>query len=223
MITVILADDQVLMRGGFRALIDAEDDMTVLAEAANGNEAVAQARIHQPDLVLMDIEMPEVNGIEAMAEIAADASLSSVRVVMLTNYSFDNYVFQALKAGAAGYLMKDMEPAELLRSIRCAAEGDTLLSPTITRKLIEDYVTRPLAGHETELVKRLTAREKEVATLLSRGLSNSDITEQLRISPATTKTHINRAMNKLGARDRAHLVVIAYETGLVTRSVQRMD
>ncbi|MCD0443468.1 response regulator transcription factor [Glycomyces sp. A-F 0318] len=214
MIRVLLADDQPLMRGGFRALIDAEDDMTVVAEAADGPTAVRLAAQVRPDVALLDVEMPGGDGISAVRAIAADAALDDLRVVMLTNYSFDAYVFDALRAGAAGYLVKDTEPEELLRCVRAAAAGETLLSPQIAAKLVAEYVAHPparLAGR----VEGLTSRETEIVALVARGLTNGEIAERLFISPATAKTHVHRAMMKLAVRDRAGLVVFAYESGLV--------
>nr|WP_255672053.1 response regulator transcription factor [Glycomyces amatae] len=210
----MLADDQPLMRGGFRALIDAEDDMTVVAEAADGPTAVRLAAQVRPDVALLDVEMPGGDGISAVRAIAADAALDDLRVVMLTNYSFDAYVFDALRAGAAGYLVKDTEPEELLRCVRAAAAGETLLSPQIAAKLVAEYVAHPparLAGR----VEGLTSRETEIVALVARGLTNGEIAERLFISPATAKTHVHRAMMKLAVRDRAGLVVFAYESGLV--------
>ena len=214
MIRVLLADDQPLMRGGFRALIDAEDDMTVVAEAADGPTAARLAAEVRPDVALLDVEMPGGDGISAVRTIAADASLDALRVVMLTNSSFDAYVFDALRAGAAGYLVKDTEPEELLRCVRAAAAGETLLSPQIAAKLVAEYVAHPparLAGR----VEGLTTRETEIVALVARGLTNGEIAERLFISPATAKTHVHRAMMKLAVRDRAGLVVFAYESGLV--------
>lgn len=214
MIRVLLADDQPLMRGGFRALIDAEDDMEVVAEAADGPSAVALALEHRPEVALLDVEMPGGDGIAAVRAIAERPPLAALRVVMLTNYSFDAYVFDALRAGAAGYLVKDTEPEELLRCVRAAAAGETLLSPSIAAKLVAEYVAHPparLAGK----VECLTVRESEIVALVARGLTNGEIAERLFISPATAKTHVHRAMMKLRVRDRAGLVVFAYESGLV--------
>ena len=215
MIRVLLVDDQPLLRGGFRALLDAEDDIEVVAEAADGKEALALIRERLPDIALIDIQMPVMDGIEAVRRIAADPALAGVHVVILTNYGFDEYVFNALRAGAAGFLVKDIEPEDLLHSVRVAARGDALLAPSITRKLISQYVTQPLnAGARTEL-KELTNREREAVALAAQGLSNDQIAGRMVISPVTAKTHINRAMIKLHARDRAQLVVFAYESGLV--------
>ncbi|TGB14697.1 response regulator transcription factor [Streptomyces sp. MZ04] len=216
MIRVLLVDDQPLLRSGFRALLDIEDDIEVVAEAADGQEGVALARQHLPDIALVDIQMPVVDGIEATRQIAADPALAGVHVVILTNYGFDEYVFDALRAGAAGFLVKDIVPEDLLHAVRVAARGDALLAPSITRKLIDRYVTQPphaIVG-ETEL-KGLTHREREAVALVAQGLSNDEIAGCMVISPLTAKTHVNRAMTKLHARDRAQLVVLAYESGLV--------
>jgi DNA-binding NarL/FixJ family response regulator len=217
-IRVLLVDDQPLIRAGFRALIEAEDDLTVVAEAANGAEAVALASRHLPDVALVDIQMPVLDGIEATRRIAADPALADVRVVILTNYGIDEHVYAGLRAGAAGFLVKDTEPADLLHGIRVAARGDALLSPAITRRLISEYMSRPPRGARAAGLDALTNREREVMALAARGLSNADIAARMVISVATAKTHISRAMTKLHARDRAQLVVLAYETGLVTPS-----
>jgi DNA-binding NarL/FixJ family response regulator len=212
---VLLADDQALIRAGFRALLEAEDDIEVVAEAANGQEAVALATEHRPDVALMDIQMPVLDGIEATARIAADPRLAEVHVVILTNYGLDQHVYAALKAGACGFLVKDTEPADLLHGIRVAARGDALLSPAITRRLINEYLGRPGSPGLAAGLATLTNREREVVALAARGMSNDEIAGQIVISPATAKTHISRAMTKLHARDRAQLVVFAYECGLV--------
>ena len=215
MIRVLLVDDQPLIRSGFRALLEVEDDIEVVAEAAEGAEGVELAREHLPDVALVDIQMPTVDGIEATRRIAADPDLSSVHVVILTNYGLDEYVFDALRAGAAGFLVKDVEPQDFLHAVRVAARGDALLAPSITRKLIDRYVTQPRhAGVGTGL-EELTAREREAVALVGQGLSNDQLAERMVISVLTAKTHINRAMAKLHARDRAQLVVLAYESGLV--------
>jgi DNA-binding NarL/FixJ family response regulator len=215
-IRVLLVDDQALIRAGFRALIEAEDDLSVVAEAANGVEAVTLAARHRPDVALVDIQMPVLDGIEATRRIAADPSLAATRVVILTNYGIDEHVYAGLRAGATGFLVKDTEPADLLHGIRVAARGDALLSPAITRRLISEYTSRlPRAGRAAAL-DVLTNREREVMALAARGLSNDDIAARMVISVATAKTHVSRAMTKLHARDRAQLVVLAYETGLVT-------
>jgi DNA-binding NarL/FixJ family response regulator len=215
-IRVLLVDDQPLIRSGFRALLDLEDDIEVVAEAGDGLEALELIREHLPDIALVDIRMPVLDGIEATRRIAADPALAQVHVVILTNYGLDEYVFDALRAGAAGFLVKDIVPEDFLHAVRVAARGDALLAPSITRKLIDRYVTRPPdTGTHTALAE-LTHREREAVTLVARGLSNDHIAETMVISPATAKTHVNRAMTKLHARDRAQLVVLAYESGLVT-------
>ncbi|MEU1998134.1 response regulator transcription factor [Nocardia gamkensis] len=215
MIRVLLVDDQPLIRSGFRALLEVEDDIEVVAEAADGARGVELAREHLPDIALMDIQMPVVDGIEATRRIAADPALSGVHVVILTNYGLDEHIFDALRAGAAGFLVKDIHPEDFLHAVRVAARGDALLAPSITRKLINRYVSRPLDSGEAPGLAGLTNREREVVTLVARGLSNDEIAEHLVISPLTAKTHVNRAMTKLHARDRAQLVVLAYESGLV--------
>ncbi|MFI0448715.1 response regulator [Actinomadura sp. 6N118] len=216
MIRVLLVDDQPLLRGGFRALLDAEDGIEVVAEAANGEECLALAREHLPDIALIDIQMPVMDGIETTRRIAADPALAGVHVVILTNYGFDEYVFNALRAGAAGFLVKDIEPEDLLHSVRVAARGDALLAPSITRKLISRFVSQPLNLATGTGLKELTNREREAVALVAQGLSNDQIADRMVISPVTAKTHVNRAMMKLHARDRAQLVVLAYESGLVT-------
>ncbi|WP_440104470.1 response regulator [Streptosporangium sp. H16] len=215
MIRMLLVDDQALIRAGFRALLDAEDDIEVVAEAADGLRGVALAVRHVPDVVLLDIQMPVLDGIEATRRIAADPGLAGVHVVILTNYGLDEYVFDALRAGAAGFLVKDTEPEDLLHGVRVAARGDALLSPAITRKLIDQYVSRPPDVDTEDVLKVLTRREREVVALVARGLSNDEIAAHMVISPFTAKTHVSRAMIKTGARDRAQLVVLAYESGLV--------
>ncbi|MEV0630737.1 response regulator transcription factor [Nonomuraea wenchangensis] len=222
MIRVLLADDQALIRGGFRALLEAEDDLEVVAEAANGEQAVALALEHRPDVVLVDIQMPVMDGIEATRRIAADDRLSGTHVVILTNYGLDEYVVDALRAGAGGFLVKDTEPADLLQGVRVAARGDALLSPAITRRLIGEYVSRR-PGPSPEALGVLTNREREVTALVARGLSNDEIAAHMVISPTTAKTHVSRAMTKLRARDRAQLVVFAYESGLVAPRSGGMD
>ncbi|WP_329379996.1 response regulator transcription factor [Streptomyces sp. NBC_01716] len=216
MIRVLLVDDQPLIRSGFRALLDLEDDIEVVAEAADGAKGLALVRKHLPDVVLIDIQMPVVDGIEATRAIAADPALAGVHVVMLTNYGMDEYVLDALRAGAAGFLVKDIVPEDFLHAVRVAARGDALLAPTITRKLIDRYVTQPPATRVGGGLGELTGREREAVTLVAHGLSNDEIAGRMVISPSTAKTHINRAMAKLHARDRAQLVVLAYESGLVT-------
>lgn len=216
MIRVLLVDDQPLIRSGFRALLDLEDDIEVVAEAADGNEGLALAKAHLPDLVLIDIQMPGVDGIEATRRIAADPDLDRVHVVILTNYGLDEYVFNALRAGAAGFLVKDILPEDFLHAVRVAARGDALLAPSITRKLISRYVAQPLDTGTPAGLAELTNREREAVALAAHGLSNDEIAERMVISPTTAKTHVNRAMMKVHARDRAQLVVLAYESGLVT-------
>ncbi|MFI9592824.1 response regulator [Nonomuraea sp. NPDC052265] len=216
MIRVLLVDDQPLLRGGFRALLDLEDDIEVVAEAADGAEGLALAREHLPDVALVDIQMPVVDGIETTRRIAADPALSGVRVVILTNYGLDEYVYNALRAGAAGFLVKDVVPEDFLHAVRVAARGDALLAPSITRKLIDRYVTRPPTADTGAELRELTNREREAVALVARGLSNDEIAARMAISSMTAKTHVNRAMAKLRVRDRAQLVVLAYESGLVT-------
>ncbi|MFA1541866.1 response regulator [Actinomadura monticuli] len=215
MIRVVLVDDQALIRGGFRALLEIEDDIEVVAEAADGEQGVARVREHRPDVALVDIQMPVMDGIEATRLIAADERLGGVHVVILTNYGLDEYVFNALRAGACGFMVKDTEPADLLRGVRVAARGDALLSPAITRRLIGEYVARR-PGPAPDALDVLTNREREVTALVARGLSNDEIAAHMVISPTTAKTHVSRSMIKLRARDRAQLVVFAYESGLVT-------
>ncbi|MGY4902667.1 response regulator [Streptomyces sp. 900116325] len=214
-IRVLIVDDQALMRAGFRALLDAEDGIEVIGEAADGRQGVELARLHIPDVALVDVQMPLMSGIEATRRIAADPQLAGVHVVILTNYGLDAYVFDALRAGAAGFLLKDTEPAELLQAIRVAARGDALLSPAVTRRLIGEFVSRPPDRATAPGFETLTRREREVSALAARGLTNEEIAAHMVISPFTAKTHISRAMTKLGARDRAQLVVFAYESGLV--------
>ena len=216
MIRVLLVDDQPLIRSGFRALLDVEDDIEVVAEAADGQQALALAAHHVPDVALIDVQMPVMDGIEATRRIADDPRLTGVHVVILTNYGLDEYVFTALRAGASGFLVKDIEPDDLLRAVRVAARGDALLSPAITRRLISEYVSRPPEAFPAAGLEVLTNREREVLTLVARGLSNDEIATHMVISPTTAKTHVSRAMTKLHARDRAQLVVYAYESGLVT-------
>jgi DNA-binding NarL/FixJ family response regulator len=215
-IRVLLADDQALIRAGFRLILDAADDLEVVGEAADGAEAVRLARSQRADVVLMDIRMPGMDGLEATRQIAADDDLAGVKVVILTTFESDEYVYQALQAGASGFLVKDTEPAELLHAVRVAARGDALLSPSVTRRLITDIASRPqrppAAGRA---LTALTGREREVLTLVAAGLSNDEVAARLFLSPLTAKTHVSRIMTKLNARDRAQLVVLAYESGLV--------
>jgi DNA-binding NarL/FixJ family response regulator len=215
MIKVLLADDQALVRAGFRALLDAQPDIEVVGEAADGAEAVRLATRERPDVVLMDIRMPGLDGLEATRRIAADAQLGGVRIVILTTFDLDEYVFEALRVGASGFLVKDTEPVDLLRGVRAVASGDALLSPGVTRRLIGEFASRARQPRPPKDLAGLTDREREVMALVGEGLSNEEIAERLVVSPATAKTHVSRAMVKLGARDRAQLVVFAYEAGLV--------
>lgn len=217
MIRVVIADDQALVRGGFRMLLESADDIEVAGEAVDGEQAVAMVAAERPDVVLMDIRMPGVDGLEATLRIAGDPALAATRVLILTTFEADEYVYQALRAGASGFLVKDTEPAELLAAVRVIARGDSLLSPGVTRRLIADIAARPpvAAAPQTEL-SELTDREREVLVLVARGLSNDEIAQRLFLSPLTAKTHVSRTMSKLGARDRAQLVVFAYEGGLVS-------
>jgi DNA-binding NarL/FixJ family response regulator len=215
-IGVVIADDQALVRGGFRVLVDSAPDMVVLGEAADGTEAVTLAREQRPDVMLMDIRMPVADGIEATRRIKADEATVAVKVLILTTFDLDEYVFAALRAGASGFMLKDTSPEELLAGIRVIAAGDGLLSPSVTRRLIENFATRPVPAVPTApMLDVLTEREREVLAEVARGLSNTQIAEHLHMSAATAKTHVSRLFTKLGARDRAQLVVIAYETGLV--------
>jgi DNA-binding NarL/FixJ family response regulator len=214
-IRVLLADDQALVRGGFKALLNAEDDLEVVGEAGDGEEAVRLAKTLVPDVVLMDIRMPGVDGLTATREMAANPRLSDVRVVILTTFEIDEYVFEALRAGASGFLVKDTEPVDLVRAVRAVAAGDALLSPGVTRRLIAEFATRSKPPAPAPDLLNLTDREREVVALVGAGLSNEEIARKLYVSPATAKTHVSRAMVKLGVRDRAQLVVLAYESGLV--------
>jgi DNA-binding NarL/FixJ family response regulator len=214
-IEVLLADDQALVRGGFRALLDAEDDIAVVGEAGDGRRAVSLTREKKPDVVLMDIRMPGLDGLEATREVASDAALADVRIVILTTFELDEYVFEALRSGASGFLVKDTEPVDLLAAVRLVASGEALLSPSVTRRVIEEFASRAKQPPPSEALDELTEREREVMALVAEGLSNEEIADRLVVSPATAKTHVSRAMAKLGARDRAQLVVLAYEHGLV--------
>jgi len=216
-IKVLLADDERLVRSGFRVLLDLEDDITVVGEATNGVEDVEQARATRPDVILMDIRMPRLDGIQATSRIVKTPGLDKVRVLILTTYDTDAYVFEALQTGASGFLLKDAGPAELLHAIRVVAAGDALLAPRITRRLIAQVTIQRTAAEDGEnRLAVLTEREREVLALVGQGLSNDEIGAELFLSPATARTHVSRAMTKLGARDRAQLVVIAYQTGLVS-------
>jgi DNA-binding NarL/FixJ family response regulator len=215
MIRVLLADDQGLVRAGFRALLDAQQGIQVAGEAGDGEQAVRLARELAPDVVLMDIRMPGTDGLAATRQIAADPQLAGVRVVILTTFELDEYVFEAIRSGASGFLVKDTEPDELVQAVRVVAGGEALLSPSVTRRLIGEFAARAMQPHDPAGLERLTGREREVLALVGSGLSNHEIAERLYVSPATAKTHVSRAMVKLHARDRAQLVVIAYESGLV--------
>jgi DNA-binding NarL/FixJ family response regulator len=215
-IRVLLADDQELVRRGFGALIDAEDGLEVVGEAATGAEAVDQAFATRPDVILMDIRMPELDGIAATAKITADDRLGDTHVLVLTTFDLDQYVYDALRAGASGFLLKDTAPQQLLDAIRIVAAGDALIAPPITRRLISEFAARPDPSADQKRLKELTARELDVLAEVGQGFNNKEIAERLFISPLTAKTHVSRIMSKVAARDRAQLVVLAYETGLVT-------
>jgi DNA-binding NarL/FixJ family response regulator len=214
-IRVGLADDQALVRAGFRALLDAADGIEVVGEAADGAEAVRVAKSTTPDVLLMDIRMPGMDGLEATRLICGDERTAGVKVVILTTFDLDEYVFEALRIGASGFLVKDTEPAELVQAVRAVARGDALLSPGVTRRLVSEFATRAKSPVPAPDLDLLTDREREVVALVGEGLSNDEIAERLIVSPATAKTHVSRAMVKLGTRDRAQLVVLAYESGLV--------
>jgi DNA-binding NarL/FixJ family response regulator len=217
MTRVALVDDQALLRAGLRALLDAEDGIEVVGEAGDGEQAVAVVREQRPDVVLMDIRMPGVDGLEATRRIAADPELASVKVVVLTTFEVDEYVFEGLRAGAAGFLLKEADPEEIVRAVRVVAEGESLLSPSVTRRVVETFAGGAApSGPAVSGLDELTEREAEIVALVGTGLSTGEIAERLVISPATARTHVSRAMLKLGARDRAQLVVFAYEAGLVT-------
>ncbi|TMR07861.1 response regulator transcription factor [Nonomuraea turkmeniaca] len=210
MIKVLLADDQALVRAGFKALLDAQADMTVVAEASDGAEAVRLAAQHGPDVVLMDIRMPGTDGLTATRQMP-----EGPRIIILTTFELDEYVFEALRGGASGFLVKDTEPAELIQAVRVVAAGEALLSPSVTRRLIAEYASRAKEPAAADGLDQLTEREREVLALVGTGMTNDEIAAKLFMSPATAKTHVSRSMMKLHARDRAQLVVIAYESGLV--------
>lgn len=215
MIRVLLADDQALVRAGFKALLDARDDIEVVGEATDGALAVALTRTLRPDVVLMDIRMPGVDGLEATRQITADRHLSEVRIVILTTFALDEYLFDALRNGASGFLVKDTEPADLVTAVRVVAEGDSLISPGMTRRLIAEFAVRAKEPRSMSELDALTEREREVMALVAGGLTNDEIAERLYMSPATARTHVSRAMTKLGTRDRTQLAILAYESGLV--------
>ena len=219
---VLVADDQALVRAGFRGIVAATPGFAVVGEAGTGQEAVEQARRHHPDVVLMDVRMPVMDGIEATRQITKSASTAAVRVLILTTFDLDEYVYSALRAGASGFLLKSISPGELITAIRVLAAGDALLAPSVTRRLVEEFARRPPAtlaaaaqpGRAT--LDAITAREREVLALVASGLSNTEIAQRLDISPATTKTHVGHLLTKLDARDRVHLVILAYQAGLAT-------
>ncbi|WP_432095505.1 response regulator [Streptomyces sp. bgisy100] len=215
-VRVLLADDQELIRAGFRLLVDGDPELAVVGEAEDGRGAVSLARSVRPDLVLMDIRMPGLDGISATREITRDPELSAVKVLVLTTFGEDEQVFAALRAGASGFLLKDTAPTDLLAAVKVVAAGEGLLSPRVTRHLIEAFVAHPHRSYDVPELAELTGREKEVLALVGQGLSNDEIAEELVLSPLTSKTHVSRILAKLGARDRAQLVVIAYESGLLT-------
>lgn len=218
MLGILIADDQSLIRAGFSALLDAEPDMRVLGQAGSGVQAVAQAKALKPDIVLMDIRMPQGDGIAAAAAITGDEQLSGTRVIMLTTFELDDYILDSIRAGASGFLVKDIEPEQLIEAVRVVAAGDSLLSPSVTRKLLAQVAASQPAGEpqQAAALEVLTAREREVLALIGAGLSNAEIARELFITPLTAKTHVSRIIGKLEARDRTGLVVLAYESGLIT-------
>ncbi|MDX3372798.1 response regulator transcription factor [Streptomyces sp. ME02-6991-2A] len=216
MIRVVLADDQTLVRAGFRSILSDEDDIEVVGEAADGEQAVALAHEQLPDVVLMDIRMPGTDGLEATRRITTDPRLAAVRVVILTTFDMDDHVYGALRAGASGFLVKDTEPMELLHGVRVVARGDALIAPAVTRRLISEFANRRKQPAPSPRLNALTDREREVMGLVGAGLSNDEIAARLVLSPATSKTHVSRIMTKLGVRDRAQLVILAYESGMIT-------
>jgi DNA-binding NarL/FixJ family response regulator len=217
-IRVVLVDDQALVRGGFKALLSSDPEIEVVGEASNGAEAVAVAIAQQPDVILMDVRMPEMNGLEATRSILSNPATAATRVLVLTTFDLDEYVYEGLRAGASGFVLKDIDPPELIQAVHVIARGEALLAPSITRRLIAEFASRrrPTTAEVSQRLSELTEREREVLTLIGRGLNNEEIANELVISPTTSKTHVSRIMSKLEARDRAQLVVVAYETGLVT-------
>lgn len=215
MIRILLADDQTLIRAGFRALLDAESDMQVVGEAGTGRDAVGLAMREAPDVVLMDIRMPDGDGLDATRRIMAEPRLAGTRIIILTTFELDEYIAEAVRAGAAGFLLKDTEPAELIRAVRVVHDGDALLSPSVTRRIMAQLALHSRASAEPVALEQITGREREVLALVGEGLNNAEIAERLFITPLTAKTHVSRIMNKLMVRDRAQLVVLAYESGLV--------
>jgi DNA-binding NarL/FixJ family response regulator len=215
-ISVALADDQALVRAGFRVLLDSDPELEVVGEAADGAEAIELVRRRRPDVALMDIRMPRLDGLEATRRITADDELGRTRVLILTTFEADEYVYEALRAGASGFLVKDTEPADLLAAVRVVARGDALLSPSVTRRLIADIAARPGRPPARSELETLTEREREVLALVAGGLTNDEIAERLHLSPLTAKTHVSRILTKLDARDRVQLVILAYESGLVS-------
>lgn len=214
-VRVVVADDQELVRMGLRVLLEAEDDVELVGEACDGAEALALVRRVRPDVVLMDVRMPVMDGLEALRRIGGEEELSGTRVVVLTTFELDEYVFEALRAGAAGFLIKDSDPAQMLAAVRVAARGEALLSPSVTRRVVSAFTSRGPVGGEVPRLESLTGREREVVGLVGEGLSNEEIARRLVVSPATARTHVSRSMVKLGARDRAQLVVFAFRAGLV--------
>ena len=215
MIRVVLADDQALVRAGLKALLDAREDIEVVGEAADGAQAVGLAKTLRPDVVLMDIRMPVLDGLQATRQITSDSRLGHVRIIILTTFELDEYLFEALRYGASGFLVKDTEPVDLVTAVRVVADGDSLISPGMTKRLIAEFASRSKEPGLVAEMNVLTEREREVVVLVAAGLTNDEIAERLFMSPATARTHVSRAMTKLGARDRAQLVVLAYESGLV--------